>query len=56
MDEKPRVIDAEFEVIEDPRADQSPKLRWWEGWYIDWRIPLVAGAIAAASAWPRPQG
>jgi hypothetical protein len=46
MDEKsPRVIDAEFEVVSDPRR------QWWQGWRVefDWRVFAVITATSLMS-------
>lgn len=48
MGKKPRVIDAKYQVI------GQPKQKWWQGWYVTlapgaWIVALVSGLIAAAS-------
>jgi hypothetical protein len=40
--EKPHVIDAEFEVVQPARPTQ----KWWQGWYLDWRVIAVVGATS----------
>lgn len=42
----PRVIDAEFEVV------QPKRLRWWQGWRIsfDWRVVAICAVGAAIAA------
>lgn len=45
-----KVTDAEFTVISDPRRDEPPPRKWWQGWTIDWTVALAAGALAALSA------
>jgi hypothetical protein len=41
---KPDVIDADFEVIETPYI----RNKWWQGWYIDWRVFAVICATSVA--------
>lgn len=49
MDEPPRVTDAEFEVIEDPRPVRDPR-PWWQRYrfsltFPGWQLAVLIGVL-----------
>lgn len=48
-EDKETFTDAEFDVVTPPTKPQWVKPKWWQGWYIDWRIAGIGIAISAVA-------